>query len=169
MISHATRSAFVVFALIGTIALAVILLFSLRPTKKPRVLPSADISQLAPGAVMSIDSDRLRFFLIRPLSGETYALAAPIESGEVLLPEVYWWKPLMRCKDFGVDMQNGAIGPSALFRCRDANLPEEWKTRWQWDLRGKHVAHPAGKIDNLYGVRVERDDDELVVVGLEPD
>jgi hypothetical protein len=159
----------VLLAIAGTVALAVVLLFSLRPTQKPRVLPSADISKLAPGTWMSVDSDRLRFFVVRPLAGEPYALAAPIDNGEVLLPEVYWWKPHTRCKDFGLELRNGAVGADSLFRCRDANLPDEWSARWQWDTRGKHLPHPAGKIDNLYGVRTERDDDELVFVGLEPD
>jgi hypothetical protein len=36
-------------------------------------------------------------------------------------------------------------------------------------VQGKHIPHTAGKIDNLHGVRVERDGDELVFVGLEID
>jgi hypothetical protein len=109
MATRVAKLTFVAFALAGTVALAVVLLVFLQPTKKPRSLPSADIAGLAPGKWLSVDSDRLRFFVIRPLTGDAYVLAAPIDNGSVLLPEVYWWKPYTTCADFGLDTPNGSV------------------------------------------------------------
>ncbi len=154
-----------------TLALAGILIFALNAKKEPRRdLPLADVTTLAPGRVMVVDSDSFRYFVIRPLVGDVHVVAAPVDEGKVRLPEVFWWKSSMNCNNFGLDTDNGVITSASRFRCRDANQPAEWQPRWQWDINGRHVPHTDGqRIDNMYRVRVERDGDELTFVGLDTD
>ena len=150
-----------------TLAIAFTLQVSLRPHKKKPKLPHANVAALEPGRFAIVNTDSFRYFVIRPENGDIYAVAVPMLDGVVRMPEGYWWKPYMDCKDFGLGSQNAAITAESRFRCRDANLPAEWEARWQWDIYGRHIPSGDGpKIDNMYAVHTQRDDDDIVIVGL---
>jgi hypothetical protein len=154
-------------ALAGTALSMVVLNKSLQPHKKPPKLPFVNIATLAAGQRITVDTEALRYFVVYPLNGELQVLAAPVQEGKVLMPEIHWWKPLLYCQDFDIDVVSGAITKESRFRCRDDQQPVAWMKQWQWDIEGKHIAITGGdKIDNLYRVRFERDDDELRFVGL---
>jgi len=137
--------------------------------KDPRdgKLVSINVSDLRPGFYKTKNTDALRYFIIRPEQGDVYVLAAPLDEGAVPMPETHWWKPIMRCKSFGVDSE-ASIGVGAIFVCRDVGQPAEWAKRWQWDVHGKNIPDADNTpIDDLYRVRIERSDDTIVLVGLE--
>jgi hypothetical protein len=158
-------------ALAGTSLCAAIYMGAITSKKPSRSKPaSANIAGLAPGRVMSLDAGALRYFIIKSSVNELHVVACPVESGKVPMPEVHWWKPLMRCKDFGLDVGTGPVNAQSRFRCRDSDQPEEWASRWQWDSHGRHIPAADGmKVDDMYRVKIERDDDDITFVGLESD
>ena len=157
-------------AVAGTVPLLLFLTESLKPHKKPPNLPFANVATLTAGHSITVDTDSLRYFVVHPINGELHVVAAPVDQGTVMMPELHWWKPLMNCKDFGVDAAIGTITNDSRFRCRDADQPEAWVKQWQWDVHGQHIAVPDGqKIDNMHRVRFERDGDEIRFTSLYAD
>jgi hypothetical protein len=153
----------------GTALVIVFLTASLRPKEKaPPKLPFANVATLAAGQSITVDTDSLRYFVVYPLDGELYVVAAPIDQGAVMMPDIHWWKPLLNCKDFGLNAAQGAITDKSRFGCRDAEQPEAWVNRWLWDIHGRHAVEGA-KIDNMYRVRFKLSGDEVIFTGLEPD
>jgi hypothetical protein len=137
-----------------------------RRSKQRRV----DVSSLQPGSVMAIDAETLRYYVIRPMQGDVYALAVPMDESKIPMPENYWWQPVIRCKDFGLDTANGVVDDRARFRCRDAEQPSDWSVRWQWDRLGRHVPDAQNtRIDDLYRVRIRRSRNEITFIALETD
>ncbi len=155
---------------VGVTALMVgIFVFTTR-SKDPRdeKLLSVEVGDLLPSHYLSLETEALHYFVIRPDVGEIYVVAAPVVEGGVPMPETYWWKPIVRCKSFGLDSTTTAISAESKFVCRDGGQPEPWARRWQWDIRGKHVPDTDNTpVDDLYRVRVKRSGDEIVFVGLE--
>ena len=158
-------------AVAGTVSVLAILALSSQPNEKARAkLPHVNVEQLQPGQVMHLDTDALRYFVVRPLTGDLHVVAVPTEQGTVLMPDIYWWKPLMNCKDFGWETAAPGVMTDFRFRCRDQDQPEEWAKKWQWDMYGKHIAESTeSKIDNMYRVRIVRSGSEVSFTGLEPD
>jgi hypothetical protein len=153
-----------------TAAIGAVFMFATK-NKDPREgkLHSIDVSDLRPGFYKTKNTDALRYFIIRPEQGDVYVLAVPLVEGNVPMPETHWWKPIIRCKSFGVESEV-SINDGAKFVCRDAGQPEQWAKRWQWDMHGKHIPDAENTpIDDLYRVRVERSGDVIVLVGLDSD
>lgn len=161
-----------VIAAFVTLAISALIVFGLS-TYKPRdtrKLVRIDVSNLAPGRFSILNTEALRYFTIRPVSGDVYVVAAPISDGATPLPENYWWKPLFKCRDFGLDGEGGTVSDQSRFHCRDQGQPAEWSIRWQWDARGRHVPDTNGThIDDLYRLKIERSGDEILLVALETD
>jgi hypothetical protein len=158
-----------ILAIASTALLTAILIAALNTdnAKKPK-FASADVSQLAAGQFLVSDTDALRYFVIRPVAGEIYVVAAPLEKNAIPMPEQYWWKPLIKCKDFGLVAGGTTIAPESRFACRDPGQPDEWASRWQWDVHGRHIPDSANApVDDMYRVRFELDDDEIVFLSLE--
>jgi len=153
----------------GTVLVLAVLFVASKPDEKARPkLPAVIVSQLQQGQVIHLDTESLRYFVVRPESGEIHVVAVPIEQGTVLMPEVHWWKPFMNCKEFGLGSGTESITAESRFRCRDAAQPDAWVKQWQWDVFGKHIADVGGeKIDDMYRVRFERSGDELIFKSLE--
>jgi hypothetical protein len=158
-------------AVFGTLFVLVILKWSSKPNQKPRPkLPFVSVESLAPGQVIHLDTESLRYFVVRPVAGEIHVVAVPTEHGTVLLPDSHWWKPFMNCKDFGLDEVDGYVTGNSRFRCRDAEQPEAWVQKWQWDLYGKHIVNAGDSaVDNMYRVRFKQVGNEVSFTGLEPD
>jgi hypothetical protein len=158
-------------ALAGTAAVLAVLLVSSKPdAKSPAKKPLVNVEKLAPGQVIHLDTESMRYFVVRPPTGEIHVVAVPTEQGTVLMPDIHWWKPLMNCKDFGLNAVGGTVTSESRFRCRDAEQPDAWVNQWQWDLFGKHIVSADGsKLDNMYRVRFERSGNEVSFAGLEPD
>jgi hypothetical protein len=158
-------------AVFGTLFVLVILTWSSKPNQKARAkLPFINVKDLAAGQVTHLDTDSLRYFVVRPVAGKIHVVAVPTEQSTVLLPDSHWWKPFMNCKDFGLDEVDGNITSNSRFRCRDAEQPEAWVQRWQWDLYGKHIVSAGDSaIDNMYRVRFEQVGNEIFFTGLELD
>jgi hypothetical protein len=171
MTSGAVKLAAGTLALAGTVLVLVALLASSEPdVKSPAKKPSVNVEKLAPGQVIHLDTESLRYFVVRPPTGDIHVVAVPTEQGTVLMPDIHWWKPFMNCKDFGLDAVDGIVTSDSRFRCRDVAQPEAWVQQWQWDLFGKHVATTGGKkLDNMYRVRFERSGSAVSFAGLEPD
>lgn len=164
----ALKSIAIAVAALGTIAMLAILRIGMQPVDKPPTLPFAEIEQLNPGAYMTIDADRMRYFVVRPSTGDLYVLAAPIENGEVVLPDTYWWQPERVCRDFGLDLSQGVVTPDSVFKCRDATVPQEWSKRWRWDAQGRSAPEgDAAKVDDMYRVKTQAIDNRVIFVGLE--
>jgi hypothetical protein len=154
-------------ALCGTVALMFVIAASLRPDDKPPPkLPSVNVAALTPGQLVTLDTDSLRYFVVRLSADQLHVVAAPIKAGAVLMPDQYWWRPLMDCKDFGLELASGAATSTSRFRCRDSDQPKEWIQRWQWDIEGRHVADDKPKVDDMYRVRFEKSGDEIRFIGL---
>jgi hypothetical protein len=168
MTSRTFKLAAGAFALAGTGLMYVFLTASLQPHKKPPKLTSVNVQTLRAGQHIALDTESLRYFVVKTTDSELHVVAIPMDQGTVVLPDVHWWKPFMNCKDFGLDSIGGVTAQSR-FRCRDADQPTEWVNRWQWDVHGKHIADTGAKIDNMYRVRFERSASEVVFTGLEPD
>ena len=158
-----------VLAIASTALLIGVLIAALNTdNKKPRKLASVDVSELKPGHVLISDTDALRYYVIRPHTGDIYVIAAPLDDNTVPMPESYWWKPIMRCIDFGLSGSGGEITEGTRFHCRDPGQPDEWVQRWQWDIQGRHIPNTTNTpVDDLYRVRIEHDDDEIVFLGLD--
>ena len=154
--------------LAGT-ALLIVLLASIRTEGNAKKQRRIDISKLAPDRFFTIDTDTLRYFVIRPHDGDVYVLAVPVDENTIPMPENFWWQPLMRCKDFVLGAYDGVIANNTRFHCRDPGQPQEWAARWQWDLRGRHVPDADSKVSDLYRVRIERSHDEIILLSLETD
>jgi hypothetical protein len=160
-----------VLAIAGTLSVLAVLAVSSQPNEKARAkLPFVNVEKLAPGQVIHLDTESLRYFVVRPLQGELHVVAVPTEHGTVLMPDIHWWKPFMNCKDFGLDAVAGSITSESRFRCRDAEQPKAWVSRWQWDLHGKHIADIGStQVDNMYRVRFVQSGTDVAFTGLEPD
>lgn len=174
--AHTTqRSALKTFAIavavLGTLAMLATVWLGMQPTPKPPpTLPFANIDKLTPGGYFTVDADRLRYFVVRPQAGDIYVLAAPIDNGEVMLPDTFWWKPERACRDFGLDLEQGAVSEQSTFACRDETVSPDWAKRWRWDARGRSVpADGAAKVDDMYRVKTQIDENRLVFVGLAGD
>ena len=165
------KPAFAALAILATIALGVVLAIALLPKPRPRgKLPQLNIAQLQPGGLITHDTDSLRYYVLRPLQGEPYVLAVPLHDGAVPMPDVNWWKWVIQCRDFGIDSSDGVIRADAIFRCRDAQQPEQWIGSWRWNSQGRNVPLAGSTaVANLYRVQFERDDDELTFSALLPD
>jgi hypothetical protein len=169
MISRAVKLAAGTLAIGGTLLVLAVLFVASKPDKKalPR-LPVVNVKQLLQGQMIHLDTESLRYFVVRPEAGEIHVVAVPIDQGTVLMPEVHWWKPFMNCKDFGLDTVAQTITAQTRFRCRDEAQPDVWAKQWQWDIFGKHIGDNGGeKIDDMYRVRFERSGDELIFKSLE--
>ena len=164
------KSLIVFLSVAATFALLIVLGWSLRPDPPPRgALPTVNIAALAPRSMMTLDTDSLRYFIVKSAESRIHVVAAPIANGKLLMPEGHWWKPLIQCKRFGLDAADGAITDQSRFRCHDDNQPAEWAQRWQWDLFGRAIRSTDSKLDDMYRVRVARDGDTLTFVSLEMD
>jgi hypothetical protein len=162
------KVAAIAVAALCTLGMLAFLTWSIRPDERKPEFASTSIATLPPGGHMSVDIGNLRYFVIRPTQGAVYALAAPIENGEVLLPDTYWWKPHTTCKDFGLELSEDALDEKARFLCRDANQPADWQPRWQWNAMGRSTpVADAPKVDDMYRVRTTLNDDTLVFVAFE--
>ena len=158
-------------AIAGTITLAFMLVAALNSDngKGPK-LASVNVANLAPGRYMTMNTDAIRFFVIRPLVGEIYVIAVPTDGPVVPMPETHWWSPIIKCRDFGVDAEGFSVRSESRFRCRDAGQPEEWAKRWQWDIRGRHIPDAKDSpLDDMYRVRIERSDDDIIFTGIDSD
>lgn len=157
-------------AIAGTTLAIVFLITSLRPKEKaPPTLPYVNVAKLSAGQYVTLDTDSLRYFVVAPLHGELHVVAAPIDKGTVLLPDLHWWKPFANCQEFGLDAAQGVITNESRFRCRDNNHPEARLRQWQWDINGRHILDPENSnTDNMYRVRFERLGDDVIFKGLEP-
>jgi len=153
---------------LGIAALLVFLVASIKPGDKRKLL-RIDVADLAPNHVLVRDTGALRYYVVRLTEAQIFVVAVPTtDEGRVPLPDRYWWKPYMKCKEFGLDSEGGIIAGSSRFRCRDGEQPKELAARWQWDLHGRHVPDADNTpIDDLYRIRVERSGDEIILVGLE--
>lgn len=171
MLPKRVKSIAIVLGAICTMGVLAIVTLSIQPEpKKPPQLPFADIAGLQPGGFLIVDADRLRYFAVRPPQGEVFVVAVPIENGEVLLPDKHWWKPHRACREFGLDLENGAVSERSRFRCRDATQPEDWSKRWRWDIRGRNVPEAgAERVDDMYRVKTRRVDNRLIFTGLDAD
>jgi hypothetical protein len=158
------------FAIAGTTLGIVFLIVSLRPkAKAPPKLPSVKAAELSPGRYVTVDTDSLRYFVVTPLHGDLRVVAAPIDMGTVLMPDIHWWKPFANCQEFRLDAAQGAVTSESRFQCHDTNHPEARLKQWQWDIDGKHIVDPENtKTDNMYRVRFERLADDVIFRGLEP-
>ena len=156
-------------ALGGTASIALLFVFAMN-TKAPEKDKRwrANVAELAPGRFIALDTGALRYFVVRTIDGELYVLAVPTVEGAVPMPQNYWWQPVIRCKNFGLDTNAEIVTADARFRCRDPDQPEEWSKRWQWDTRGRHIPDSDNTpIDDMYRMKAERSGDEIVVTGME--
>lgn len=156
-------------ALLATVCVVYLAHLALYPDEKLSKLTHIDVSALQRGSFMSLDTENFRYFVIFPRASELYVVAAPIRAGAVPMPEGFWWKSLMSCKEFTLDTQTEVVDDQARFRCRDAGQPAKWAPRWQWDSLGRHIPADDQKVDNLHRVRFMRDGQKLIVVGFADD
>ena len=161
------------FSIVGALSVTAGVVYlahlALYPDEKLSRLTHIDVSTLQPGRFMSVDADNFRYFVILPQSGDLYVVAAPVRGGVVPMPEGFWWKTLMGCKEFTLDTPTGVVDDQARFRCRDAGQPAKWAPRWQWDSLGRHIPADQQKVDDLHRVRFMRDDEKLILVGFADD
>jgi len=150
-------------------ALVVLALLSIKPRDPRRnKLQLINIAKLERGRFAIEDGESFRYFIIHRDDGGLYVLAAPLVDGEVPMPEAYWWQPSMKCKQFGLDPNDGVVRSTSTFLCRDLGQPPDRATRWRWDINGHHVPdHSNTPIADLYRVRIERSRDEVVLLALE--
>jgi hypothetical protein len=141
--------------------------FSLLPHRKPPKLQHVSIESLQPGHMLPVETDSLRYFVFKPISGDPYVLAVPLIEGQFYLPERYWWKPHTACRDFSLNTINGVVDDRSTFSCRDTGLPDEWQKRWQWNSLGKPIgSHDGGAMDEMYRVNYKRSGDGLTFTSL---
>jgi hypothetical protein len=156
-------------ATLAVTALLVFAVMSIKPGDN-RKLARINVADLAPGRVIELNTEAMRYFAIRPLQGEIYVIAAPIVDNTVPMPEKFWWKPHQKCKDFGLETKNGVVDLDSRFRCRDADQPEEWAKRWQWDAHGRHVPDETNTpIDDLYRLTFKHSGNEIIPTSIAPD
>lgn len=161
-----------IIAACATLVIAALIFLALSSYKPrdTRKLVRINVGKLAPGHFSILNTEALRYFAIRPVNGDIYVVAAPIVDGTTPLPENYWWKPLFKCKDFGIDLNGPSVNDSSRFRCRDSGQPAEWLQRWQWDARGRHAPDANNThIDDLYRLKIERSGNEILLIALETD
>jgi hypothetical protein len=129
-------------------------------------LPRIDIAKLNVGKFAVEDGETFRYFVVRPMSGELFVLAAPLVDGAVPMPDQYWWRPVMRCKQFGIEPNDGVVRETSHFRCADSEQPPEWSERWHWNLRGQAM-DASTSVPSLYRVRIEQSHNEIVLLALD--
>lgn len=119
--------------------------------------PTLEIRDLALGTYQSFDGRHSRLYVVRTPADEVWALTVPLQAGRVELPHIHWSAhPAFSCANFGPETSEGALTPTSVFRCRDADVPAWWVPRWRWALNGRSASQIPDYIDDMPRVKVER-------------
>lgn len=158
---------------IGVVLSSIPFISSLKPNAKAEAkLLRVDVSTITPGSYTIMkhpfyagDSGGSNWFVFvyRKHNGEFNAWSVPVTTmGEVVMPDIHWWRPFHKCTNFGPTLINGVVDENKPITCHDKDLPSRWwKDAWKWDINGSSMSKNATDMikSNLYF------DGETIVIG----
>lgn len=114
------------------------------PANAGETLPHIDISLMEPETykIHKVSSgswvDR-SYLIIRKSTDEFSVYSLPTKNGEVVMPDLMWFRWGGLCKRFGPEMVEGKIEPEGLIKCHDSDLDEYFVKEWRWTFEGKKL------------------------------
>jgi hypothetical protein len=136
---------------IGLIALSIPFFSTFKPSQAAFAkLPSVKIGTIPNGGHSFVDDplseDRIptRLMMVRKLDGQLRVFKVPFRDGQVVLPDIHWWKGGRSCAKFEPDYVKGDIA------CRDSDQHTWSIESYRWTLDGNNL---SGFIDNMDLVR----------------
>jgi hypothetical protein len=136
---------------IGLIALSIPFFSTFKPSQAAFAkLPSVKIGTIPNGGHSFVDDplseDRIptRLMMVRKLDGQLRVFKVPFRDGQVVLPDIHWWKQGLLCVKFEPDFAKGDISCSSGYSGKWAS------ENYRWTMDGKNI---LGFVDDMDEVR----------------
>lgn len=138
------------------------------PANAGETLPRVDVSQLAPGHFMLLDSPSQRpeferYLIMRRHDGRLAAFLLYQRDGLTIMPDYQWFRFAYACRAFGPAPGPGPFSVGAVIRCYDKEVPEFWRDLWHWDLEG-HALESRSYIPDMWGWAIAQEAGGLAVL-----
>lgn len=139
------------------------------PANAGDTLPRVDVSQLAAGHFMLVDSPSRRpeferYLILRRHDGQLAAFLLYRRDGLTIMPDYQWYRFAYACHAFGPAPSPGAFPADAVIRCYDEEVPEFWRELWRWNLEG-HALRPESYIPDMWGWAIAEEAGGFAVLG----
>jgi hypothetical protein len=127
--------------------------------------PQVELSDLGPGSYQWLGTSNLHALMpevlvVHDFDGNVRAFELPILDGKYLMPDQDWSHVLGACVNFGPDGTEGQLLRNGTIRCHDPQLPESYRSEWQWTYAGERLGQWS---PNLRQLEVVREGDYLSV------
>jgi len=141
--------------MIGAAFTAIPFIKALNPSANAgSMLPHINISNMKPGSFL-IQKDPMQgyfeaqYLVIRDYDETTYVYRVPMREGQVMLPDISWWRWGALCQNFGPDMEGDSIKPNGYIQCQDKDRPDMVKSskEWKWAYSGTNMGKYTSDMD----------------------
>lgn len=114
------------------------------PASAGSALPHINIDDLPAGSYRFEESGRkgwmgIRWLILKDHDGQLYVYSVPTNEGQVMMPDINWFKWGGSCKHFHPETVNSQIKPNGVIRCHDDDISEWSAAEWRWNYKGKNL------------------------------